>query len=144
MRRRGTAWVAAVVAAALSGCGTVVNCTAVNGPAAREIYGGVKQDVQNGSGHLAEAFYGPCPSFSPYPTSPNSGPNLLGKSFCAGCGVCMLALDLPVSFVADTLTLPVTIPAALSKTKEPRKRKRSSAQARTAVTLPTTQSRTGG
>src|SRR5262245_44972256 len=103
------ACLAAVLAPALGGCGTVVNCVGWNGPAAREIYGGVKQDAQNGTGHLAEAFYGPTPSFSPYPEKPDTGDHPLTQCFCAGCGIRMLAVDLAISAVADTLTLPVTI-----------------------------------
>ena len=108
MRRMVTACLAAGLACALGGCGTFVNCTA-----SKEIYGGMKQDAQNGSSHLAEAFSGPCPSFSPFPQMPSPGKDFLTRSFCAGCGVGMLAIDLPVSAVADTLTLPLTIPATL-------------------------------
>jgi uncharacterized protein YceK len=110
------ACVAAVLACALSGCGTFVNCTS-----GREIYGGIKQDAQNGASHLAEAFSGPCPSLSQFPDNPSSGKQTLIRTFCAGCGVGMLALDLPVSAVADTLTLPITIPATLMKPSDNRK-----------------------
>jgi uncharacterized protein YceK len=123
MRPRLAACLAAVLAPALGGCGTVVNCVSWNGPAGREIYGGVKQDAQNGTSHLAEAFYGPPPSLSPYPEKPDTGNHLLTKSFCAGCGIGMLAVDLPISAVADTLTLPVTIPATLMKKPDKPKRK---------------------
>lgn len=119
MGRRATACLVAVFAAALSGCGTVVNCVGWNGPGAHAIYGGVKQDAQNGVEHLHEAFNGPAPSFSAYPQMPSSGSQLAAKSVCAACGVGMLAVDLPVSFVADTLTLPFTVPATLAKPDKP-------------------------
>lgn len=115
MRPRAAAFLAAVLAVGLSGCGTVVNCVSVNGPAARSIYGGVRQDAANGSRHLTEAFTGPAPSFSEMPKPPSFGSDLASKSFCAACGVCMLAVDLPVSAVADTVTLPVTVTSTLMK-----------------------------
>ncbi|HEY7155652.1 MAG TPA: YceK/YidQ family lipoprotein [Gemmataceae bacterium] len=123
MRPRMAACLAALLASALGGCGTFVNCVGWNGPAGREIYGGVKQDAQNGKEHLTEAFYGPTPSFSPYPEKPDTGNRVLTKTFCAGCGIGMLGVDLPISFVADTLTLPVTIPATLMKKPDKPKRK---------------------
>ena len=46
MHLRATACFAAVFAATLGGCGTVVNCIDSSGLAPREIYGGVKQDAQ--------------------------------------------------------------------------------------------------
>ncbi len=118
MPRTVTACLAVVLACALCGCGTFVNCTA-----SKEIYGGVKQDAQNGRDHLAEAFSGPCPSFSQFPQMPSPGKQFLTRSFCAGCGVGMLAIDLPVSAVADTLTLPLTVPASLMKKPDPSKRR---------------------
>jgi uncharacterized protein YceK len=132
MRPRMAACLAALLASALGGCGTFVNCVGWNGPAGREIYGGVKQDAQNGKEHFTEAFYGPTPSFSPYPEKPDTGNRVLAKTFCAGCGIGMLGVDLPISFVADTLTLPVTIPATLMKKPDKPKRKPppKSAQAR--------------
>ncbi len=122
MRLKATAFLATVFAAALSGCGTVVNCTNVNGAAAYGIYGGVRQDAKNGSSHLAEAFSGPAPAFSKIPKPPSAIRDFASKSLCAGCGVCMLAVDLPVSAIADTLTLPVTVPATLMKKKPAAKR----------------------
>lgn len=117
MRPEATVCLTAVLAAALTGCGTVVNCVSNDRPAAREIYGGVKQDAQNGSRHLAEAFSGPAPCFSQMPKPPNIAQDFVAKSVSAGCGVGMLAIDLPVCAVADTLTLPLTVPATLMKKK---------------------------
>lgn len=123
MYARATACGAAVVAALLSGCGTVVNCIDGDGHATRAIYGGVKQDAQNGWRHLGEAFSGPAPCFSQMPKPPSAGRDFVAKTFCAGCGVSMLAVDMPISVVADTLTLPVTVPATLMKKKPNAKRK---------------------
>lgn len=123
MRSTVTACLAAVLAVLLGGCGTMVNCISTKGAAPRAIYGGVLQDAQNGTMHLNEAFSGPAPSFSEMPQPPSAGRDFLVKSFCAGCGVCMLAVDLPVSAVADTLTLPLTVPATLMKPKPRAKHK---------------------
>ena len=117
MRSKATACLLAVLVSPLCGCGTVVNCVNGNGAGARRIYGGVKQDAQNGTDHLVEAFSGPAPTFSEMPKPPSAGRDFVAKSFCAGCGVCMLAVDLPISAVADTLTLPLTVPATLMKKK---------------------------
>ena len=117
MRPKATACWAAVFAAALSGCGTVVNCFEVNGTPARAIFGGVRQDALNGTHHLTEAFSGNPPSFAKMPEPPDAERDFAVKTFCAGCGVAMLAIDLPVSAVADTLTLPITVPATLMKKK---------------------------
>jgi uncharacterized protein YceK len=122
MRPKATACLTAVFAAVLGGCGTVVNCFNVNGTPARAIYGGVRQDAENGTRHLSEAFSGPAPSFSAMPKPPDPTSDFASKSFCAVCGVGMLAVDLPVSAVADTLTLPVTVPATLTKKKPASKR----------------------
>jgi uncharacterized protein YceK len=118
MGPKATACLVAVLACALGGCGTVVNCISCNGVAAREIYGGVKQDAQNGTLHLNEALHGPAPTFGAMPKPPDLGRDFVVKSFCAGCGIGMLAVDLPVSAVADTLTLPITVPATLMKQKK--------------------------
>jgi uncharacterized protein YceK len=123
MLPRATACLAAIVAAALSGCGTVVNCINGDGPSARDIYGGVKLDAQNGTRHLGEAFSGPAPCFSKMPKPPDPISDFASKTFCAGCGVGMLAVDLPVSIVTDTLTLPLTVPATLMKKKPQANRK---------------------
>jgi uncharacterized protein YceK len=119
---------AALLALGSSGCGTIVNLSASPG---KEIYGGVKQDALSGSDHLAEAFSSSCPTFSPVPEKPSPGKKVLIKSFCAGCGVCMWLVDLPISAVADTLTLPVTVPAALTKKPDHPPRKRPAKEART-------------
>src|SRR5579875_20788 len=117
MRSKTMTCLATVLALILGGCGTVVNCFNVNGAAARAIYGGVRQDAENGVGHLREAFSGPAPTFSEMPKPPSACRDLASRTFCAACGVGMLAVDLPVSVVADTVTLPITVPATLRKKK---------------------------
>jgi uncharacterized protein YceK len=129
MRRRMAICLAVLLASALGGCGTAVNCLGAKGTAPREIYGGVKQDAQNGTTHLAEAFSPSCPSFSSPIKTPSAGEKLMTRTICAGCGVCMLAVDLPVSAVTDTLTLPVTIPTALKRSKENHTTKRHAGKA---------------
>ena len=137
MRITATACLLSVLLVTLGGCGTVVNCVNGNGPGARAIYGGVKQDARNGTDHLVEAFSGPAPSFSQIPQPPSAGRDFVAKSFCAGCGVCMLAVDLPVSAVADTLTLPLTVPATVMKTKtNPRRKRRPKAMKMPAAAVP--------
>jgi hypothetical protein len=106
-----------VFAAAVCGCGTAVNVFNVNGTPARAIYGGVRQDAENGARHLTEAFSGPAPTLTETPKPPSAAGDLASKTFCVACGMGMLALDLPVSTVTDTLTLPVTVPATLMKKK---------------------------
>ena len=128
MHRTATACLAALLALGPGGCGTIVN---LSGSPGKEIYGGVKQDALSGSDHFAEAFSSSCPTFSPVPEKPSLGKKVLMKSFCAGCGVCMWAVDLPISAVADTLTLPVTVPAALAKKPDRSPRKRPAKAART-------------
>ncbi len=117
MRLKATASLPAVLAAALCGCGTAVNVFNVSGAPARAIYGGVRQDAENGTRHLTEAFSGPAPSFSKMPKPPSAAGDFASKTFCVACGLGMLAIDLPVSAVTDTLTLPVTVPATLMKKK---------------------------
>jgi uncharacterized protein YceK len=128
---------AAALTVVLGGCGTVVNCVNVTGAPARAIYGGVRQDADNGTRHLGEAFSGPAPSFTKMPEPPSAGKDFASKSFCAACGVCMLAVDLPVSAVADTLTLPVTVPATLmKKNANPKKKHKAKVMGMPAAAVP--------
>ncbi len=137
MRPKAATCLAAVLAVGLSGCGTVVNCFNVNGAAARSIYGGVRQDAANGTRHLGEAFSGPAPSFTKMPKPPDPVNDFASKSFCAVCGVGMLAVDLPVSAVADTLTLPVTVPATLmKKSANPKKKHKAKVMGMPAAAVP--------
>jgi uncharacterized protein YceK len=92
--------------ALLSGCGTIMNFSDKgNG----SIYGGVVRDFSE-TGRLLE-----------HTPSSSSGP------FLRACDVALAGsfytFDVPFSFVADTLTLPVTIPAALSRRDRPETQK---------------------
>jgi uncharacterized protein YceK len=117
MRLKAMACFAVVCTAALAGCGTVGNCVNVKGKPARAIYGGVRRDALEGTNHLNEAFVGPAPSFSKVPQPPDAARDFAVKTVCAGWGAALLAVDLPLSAVADTLTLPVTVPATLLQKK---------------------------
>jgi uncharacterized protein YceK len=118
MRRQAAMGLGALLAFALGGCGTVNNLRPPpkkdkdNPNAAalgtKAVYGGVGLDARVGTELLASAFGaerrqaqeslfvaavdGPCK---------------------AGVAAWLLAVDLPLSAVADTLTLPVTVPSAL-------------------------------
>ncbi len=91
--------IAALATAALSGCGTMGNLAGccVSGP--HEIYGGVRLDAKAAWESGGEAVH-------------TKGLESLGHVAEA---VCFLALDLPLSAVADTVTLPITIPTAIEK-----------------------------
>jgi uncharacterized protein YceK len=92
----------------LYGCGTVRNCEGslpppgrcegdlgglIGPPGGRQIYGGVTWDLFVGFGSLTN------PEVSPW--------NLIGAY--------LVLVDLPLSFVTDTLTLPWTISATMSR-----------------------------
>lgn len=131
MRGKAIVVLTAALASLQSGCGTMVNCVSSKGPAPRAIYGGVIEDAQSGTDHFREAFSGPCPSFGPVTHMPSTAERAMMRSFCGLCGVCMLGLDLPISAITDTLTLPITIPATLARKKNehPRKHKPAPASA---------------
>lgn len=92
-----------VVAVLLSmGCGTVMNVSSPGSPAfivgQKKVYGGVRNDAAFGVMALKGV-------------SSNSG-DVGGMA--ASIGLALLATaDLPLSAVADTVTLPITIPASL-------------------------------
>jgi uncharacterized protein YceK len=110
MRRRVASSLAAVLIVALGGCGTAVNFASVEDLGApKRVYGGVTQDTHWASHFFSEAFEGP-------PVEGATWCNkLLAGSFALGCGICALAVDLPLSAAADTLTLPITIPATVMR-----------------------------
>jgi uncharacterized protein YceK len=117
MRRQTAVGLGAVLAFALAGCGTVnnlrpqpkkdkdnPNAEALGG---KGIYGGVGLDARVGAAMLAGAFT----------TEAQPQESLMVSAMDAPCKVgvaaWLLAVDLPLSAVADTLTLPVTVPATL-------------------------------
>jgi uncharacterized protein YceK len=96
----------------LSGCGTMLNLPAQTGLVVldttppEQVYGGVKRDAES----LASG-------------SDTSSGVSLGSLVEGVCRTCFLLLDLPLSAVADTLTLPITLrsgtPAAGPDAKQP-------------------------
>lgn len=85
---------AAVLSFALCGCGTVTNLRNECEP-----YGGVAQAVKRGCEHCE------------YVRHPRCVPPALD----AAAATCSFAVDVPLSAVADTLTLPVTAAGSLRK-----------------------------
>lgn len=112
MARAGlwTAWAVAVTCA-VGGCGTLMNLSNESDPSPAMkklplgVYGGVQADAQIGKGYLKECFSGRYPAWA----------NLYGFSV----GSYLLSVDLPLSLVGDTLTLPWSVVAELNKTDEP-------------------------
>lgn len=88
-------FIAAALSLCLGGCGTVMNLSDLPTkdhrtiPAANRIYGGVESDA-------VAAWHS------------------LGDPSLVLFGAYMSFIDLPASFVADTATLPITVPATLS------------------------------
>jgi uncharacterized protein YceK len=99
---------ASVVLAFLSGCGTMTNITGLSmGGHYMEPYGGVRLSVDYGADNWQHVVH---------PT-PDAGrvSSLVGTAYDFG-------IDLPVSAIGDTLTLPFTLRAALkgeSRTGKP-------------------------
>jgi uncharacterized protein YceK len=116
MRKQAARSLAAVLAVALGGCGTMNNLRPPEkgdkespAPAGPSVYGGVGLDAQVGAKWLAAAFMAerlPQVSFLE---------SAVDSTCKVGIGAYVLAVDLPLSAVADTLTLPVTIPAMRNK-----------------------------
>jgi uncharacterized protein YceK len=95
---------AALLLAALvpSGCGTVANLQigARQGWKNAQIYGGVRRDVKSAQEFFADNW-----------TPANNSD--VQQDVGAVVGVGLVGMDVPLSAIADTLTLPVTIPAAI-------------------------------
>ncbi len=93
-----------LVAVALIGCGTIAN---VSGGRWRtsKIYGGVLRDVKSTEDWIAD-----------YSAEPKTS---IMRDVGVGVGVGLIAIDLPLSVVGDTLTLPITIPVALNRPRQP-------------------------
>jgi uncharacterized protein YceK len=93
---------ALIVAIFLSGCGTFANLSigARQGWKNAQIYGGVRRDVQSAEEFIAHSW--------------TSGDNLdIPQDIGTVVGVGLVGIDVPLSAIADTLTLPLTIPAAI-------------------------------
>jgi uncharacterized protein YceK len=84
------------------GCGTVANLEigARQGWKNAQIYGGVRRDVNSAEQWFAD-------NWTP------AGNADVQQDIGAVVGVGLVGLDVPLSAIADTLTLPVTIPAAI-------------------------------
>src|SRR5579884_2387867 len=102
MCRSMASCLAAVLACALGGCGTIGNLADFKSTAP---FGGVSRDLQATGWLLEEA------------------PEAAKKSAAATAGIAVatpiVALDLPLSLAADTITLPVTLPVALFRQSQP-------------------------
>jgi uncharacterized protein YceK len=107
-----------VLAFALGGCGTVNNLRPppkkdkedanTQALGTRAVYGGVGLDARTAAAWLAGAF-----GTEPQPQESLTSAALDGPCK-VGIGAWLLAVDLPLSALADTLTLPLTVSAALS------------------------------
>src|SRR5262245_52366383 len=95
--------VVAVLAATLSGCGTVANLWSCCKSGDRAVYGGVAHSLRRAAEDAEEAAR---------LDSPDRALHALGA--------CLMLADLPLSAVADTLTLPITVPEALGHRAEGR------------------------
>jgi uncharacterized protein YceK len=125
--RRQAVGLTAVLAFALGGCGTFHNLLPPDPkaekkaekeaprPEAKSVYGGVGLDASVGASWLAAAFV---PASQPHVTALETAVDSTCK---VGIGAYVLAVDLPLSAVADTLTLPITVPATLKKPARPDK-----------------------
>ena len=102
MDRTKTAWLAAALVCALGGCGTIGNLA---DPSRTKPFGGVMRDGEASSWLMNE--------FSEASKKP-----VVEK---AGLVVAapIVTIDLPLSLVADTVTLPLTIPVALLRQEQP-------------------------
>jgi uncharacterized protein YceK len=91
-----------IVVEFLSGCGTVANLSigAREGWKNAQIYGGVRRDVQSAEQWIDHSW--------------TWGENLdVVQDIGTVVGVGLVGIDVPLSAVGDTLTLPITIPAAI-------------------------------
>jgi uncharacterized protein YceK len=91
----------AVIVLAISGCASANNilCDGPK-PCFQRVYGGVKWDVAD----LKSTF-----------RDLEDGPNDSLELFTRSWEATLLTVDLPLSAVADTLTLPITVPLTISR-----------------------------
>jgi uncharacterized protein YceK len=103
VRKGWRAGLAALAVAGLGGCGTVMNLSPepatlwLSESPTQRVYGGVRYDAVMGGGALLLGLFG--------------APGLLPL------GAYVLAVDMPLSFVGDTLTLPWTVSAAFDRSR---------------------------
>jgi uncharacterized protein YceK len=113
MASKGSAAIlVAGVVLGLAGCGTILNLKDPPGSQVprKRIYGGVQLDVANGT----QAFEEVCTAegHQKYQTAVPRGVTL-------ALGAYLLAIDVPLSAIGDTLTLPITVCATLAGKDEP-------------------------
>jgi uncharacterized protein YceK len=100
MARFWSTTLGAAVTVLLGGCGTMANITLSGSPSgggSMKMYGGVQRDLD---------IVHDCT------TNPDH-PKDNAEAICFAAAATVAAVDLPFSVVADTLTLPITIPVAL-------------------------------
>jgi uncharacterized protein YceK len=102
MYRTRMAWLAAALVCALGGCGTIGNLA---DPGRTKPFGGVIRDSE-ASGWLMNEVS----EASKKPAAEKAGLVLAAP---------IVTIDLPLSLVADTVTLPITIPVALMRQGQP-------------------------
>jgi uncharacterized protein YceK len=102
MYRTQTAWLAAALVCALGGCGTIGNLA---DPGRTKPFGGVIRD-REASGWLIDEVS---------EASKKSAAEKAGLVLAAP----IVTIDLPLSLVADTVTLPITLPVALMRQGQP-------------------------
>jgi uncharacterized protein YceK len=117
MRKRVAIGLAGALACALAGCGTMNNLVPPPGdtkkeaprPDAARVYGGVELDARVGASWLTAPFLNEPPA--------NVGPveRFVDTTCKVGIGTYLLWVDLPLSAVGDTLTLPITVPVTLQR-----------------------------
>jgi uncharacterized protein YceK len=97
--RAAALWIASLF---LCGCGTVANLEtgARQGWKNAYIYGGVRRDIQSEKDWIAHSW--------------TWGKNLdVIQDIGSAVGVVLVGIDVPISAVGDTLTLPLTVPVAI-------------------------------
>src|SRR5260370_727692 len=111
MKRRGITLLLLMVAlSAATGCGTMMNLDTSSAAfgmiPTQRVYGGIQSDVELADRNFQMASEGG------------------GEGVARGVvGAYLLLVDLPLSLVGDTLTLPVTIPAAARHEEAERNRR---------------------
>jgi uncharacterized protein YceK len=115
MLRRAAICLVAVVVPAAGGCGTFFNLIPephkmrAPGPRPLKVYGGVENS----------AFFAWTGLTEPFTKSDVTVANrILATPYCWSLAAWAAAVDMPLSAVADTLTLPITIPAALARERD--------------------------
>jgi uncharacterized protein YceK len=116
MPRRTAILLAVAMATAPGGCGTIYNLapetpTKLGQPERRPlwIYGGVANDARYGADVISYPFT------QAEPSQHGALKWMLITGLSTGYATKAWGVDMPLSFVTDTLTLPITIPATIKK-----------------------------